>query len=81
MEYTKEFDVRTFEFWSGGQDTFEDVKERKLLDELQSHLEEVFEGTTPSTTEINDYMWFGRDEIYKALGMNDDYDDDDDEEY
>jgi hypothetical protein len=36
------------------------------------HLEEVFScmGEVPTDTEVNDYLWFERDSIYEAVGLN-----------
>lgn len=70
MEYKTDFDIDRFEFWSGALCTIENVRKAGLLDELAQHLEEVFADTTPTDTEINDYVWFERDEIYSRLGLN-----------
>ena len=70
MEYRTEFDIDKFGFWSGALDTIEDIRKAGLLTELAEHLEEVFADTTPTDTEINDYVWFERDEIYNILGLN-----------
>lgn len=56
MEYTHTFDSN-FEFWAGAAAKVEtlDMDGREALVE---HIELVFEGYTPSDTEINDYVWF-----------------------
>lgn len=33
-------------------------------------LEQVFFDEIPTDTEVNDYLWFERDEIYSNLGLN-----------
>ena len=70
MEYRQDFNVDKFEWWSGARDTIKDIKNAGLMDELQSHLEEVFFDETPTATQINDYVWFERDRIYNALGLD-----------
>ena len=69
MTYTSEFDVWTFDWWSGAQDTIAKIKYYDKMEELQSYLEELFYDTTPTATQINDAVWFNRDEIYKALDI------------
>lgn len=70
MEYKVDFDVNEFDFWSGAKDTIADVKKYDLMEELGNLIEETFADTTPTDTEINDYVWFERDEIYSRLGLN-----------
>ena len=71
MVYSKEFSVDTFPFWSGAKDTFEDVCKADKMYELQFLIEEMFADneTPPTETEINDFVWFERDFIYKQLGL------------
>ena len=38
--------------------------------------EELFSGTTPTQVEINDWLWFNDDFIFRALGYNDLVEDD-----
>jgi hypothetical protein len=33
-------------------------------------LEETFLGTTPTDTEVNDWIWFDRDMIYECCGLD-----------
>ena len=72
MVYSKEFSVDTFPFWSGARDTFEDVCKADKMYELQFLIEEMFADneTPPTETEINDFVWFERDFIYKQLGLD-----------
>lgn len=60
MQYTTEFDVSTFEFWSGARDTAEEWRKKGRLAELGELIESAFEGlpTPPSETDINDFVWF-----------------------
>ena len=69
MQFTQEFDVDSFPFWSGARDTIAEVKKAKKMDELQLLVEEAFIGKTPTKTEINDFVWFKRDLILSQLGI------------
>ena len=72
MEYKKDFDVNTFPWWSGACDTIRDIENADKMDELQSHLEEVFgyNEEPPTDTDINDYVWHDRASVYEALGLD-----------
>ena len=82
MTYQVEFDVYQFPFWSGARDTIQDIENAGLMDELGEHLEEVFADSNPTDTDINDYVWHDRDQVYDALGLdeNGELPTDDDEE-
>lgn len=71
MQFTQEFDVDSFPFWSGAEDTVKEVKKAKKLDELQLLVEEAFIGKTPTKTQVNDFVWFERDLILSQLGILD----------
>lgn len=86
MVYSKEFSVDSFQFWSGGKDTVDDVRRAGKMDELQSLVEEQFADneTPPTETAINDFVWFEREFIYDRLGLDEngellDEDEDEDE--
>lgn len=72
MEYTKEFSVDSFGFWSGAKDTVDDVRRAGKIDELQSLIEAQFaDGEKPPTeTQVNDFVWFERGFIYGQLGLD-----------
>ena len=74
MYYKVEFDIETFHAWSGGLDTKQDILKANLSEEFNSYMEEAFSYTEdiPTDTEINDFLWFERDEIYQFLGLNED---------
>ena len=69
MEYRKNFVVDAFKFWGGAKDTYNIIIKNKKLDEFGEHIEVVFEGTVPTETEINDYVWFHTMEILEACGI------------
>lgn len=56
--------------WSGALDTLEDIEKANKEEELMELLEQVFFDEIPTDTEVNDYLWFERDEIYSNLGLN-----------
>ena len=78
IKYTVEIDdMYSFPAWSGGETTLDRIIEEGKCGELTSYLEhEVFADELDANmeitaTDINDYLWFERDEIYKALGITD----------
>ena len=76
MEYKVELNsVSAFPAWSGGKDTLNEVVERGAEDRLTELIEMVFEGNVPRDVEINDFLWFERDYIYRELGFLDLMDD------
>lgn len=66
MQYTVEFDIREFDFWSGARDTYDEYEKQGRLDELEQMIEDAFCDTTPSDTDINDFVWFD-DEVNKIF--------------
>ena len=72
--------------WSGAKDTLDDIKNANLEEEFMQLLDEYF-GTEEEVddTELNDFIWFERDTIYKNLGLDEngkvktDEEEDDDE--
>jgi hypothetical protein len=74
--YSVEFDIDSFEFWSGARQVIERLREEDLLEEAATLIETAFEGETPTETQVNDYVWFYLEddllEIYdKALWPED----------
>lgn len=66
MKITTEMNVRDFEFWSGGKDRANDVRDEDW-DTIDSAVEEMFpDGCTD--TELNDLFWFDFDIIAQACG-------------
>ena len=56
--------------WSGALDTLKDIEEADKEDELMYFLEDIFADTTPTETEVNDFLWHERDYIYESLGLD-----------
>ena len=67
-----EMDYRTLKnnSWSGALDTLKDIEEADKEDELMYFLEDIFYDTTPTETEVNDFLWHERDYIYENLGLD-----------
>lgn len=55
--------------WSGAVDTITDIQNANKEDEFMNFLEAVFCDEVPTDTEVNDFIWFERDRIYKSLGL------------
>ena len=55
--------------WSGAINTLQRVEEEGKEEELMNHLEDIFYDSTPTMTELNDYLWFDDELIYDALGI------------
>lgn len=70
MQYLSEFSIDTFPFWSGAIDVIRKIKKAGKLDELASLIEDCFSDHTPTKTEINDFVWFNADYIYKWLQIS-----------
>ena len=68
-EYGNYWDLKDHS-WSGALDTLEDIERADKEEELMQHLEEVFADSTPTDTEVNDYLWHDRQYVYEAVGLN-----------
>ena len=60
--------------WSGAVDTIVDVQNADKENEFMNFLEMVFmdREEPPTDTEVNDFIWFERDFIYKNIGLTED---------
>lgn len=56
--------------WSGAIDTLKDIERNNREDEFMNLLEEMFMETTPTETEVNDFIWFDREYIYEHCGLD-----------
>ena len=72
MEFRKNINIENFSPWSGGKDTLNTIKEHGKLKELEYLIDEFFIGSTPTETEINDFLWFDDVMIFEHLGINED---------
>ena len=83
MKYTVEESLQDFKAWSGGKDTLDDLWTHDVVDKAEEYIDILFEDSDelPTQTEINDILWFERDEIYKYCGIyRDVYGEDEEEE-
>ena len=69
MTYTTDESLENFRAWSGGKDTLDVLIENGDCDRVEDFIEECF--TNPSDTDINDFLWFERDQIAEYLGYYD----------
>ena len=79
LEYKNEInDFNELEYlvWGQAVKILEEIYDADKQDELMEHLEEVFADETPTLTEINDYISYNWEEIYQAIDMGEDEDDD-----
>lgn len=59
--------------WSGALQRLDEIEELDLEDEFMDYLQEIFCDETPSSTDINDFIWFDCDDwIEEHKGEEDD---------
>lgn len=69
MLVKKEVEAMNFDFWSGGQDTVDELTIEEL-ETIWEYLENTYEEGMDET-QINDFFWFERDFIAELLGYED----------
>ena len=69
MTYTIDESLENFRAWSGGKDTLAVLIEKGVCDEVEEFIEQCF--SHPTDTDINDFLWFERDQIAEHLGYDD----------
>lgn len=70
MKYYVDEHIENFNAWSGGVDTLNTIRHHNKLDELEYYLQEIFIDSIPSSTDINNFLWFERDTILENLGID-----------
>lgn len=58
--------------WSGAVDTLDTIRENNKEDDFLQMLNEIIDCTLSHSldrTQLNDYLWFDRDDIYESLGI------------
>ena len=70
MTYTVENSLEDFPAWSGGKDTLDVLIEKDLCDTVEAILNDIYVDGVPTDTEINDTLWFSRDEIAEWCGFS-----------
>lgn len=69
MEYTIDRNLEDFQAWAGGKATLDTLIEKGDCEQVEDYIEQCF--THPTDTDINDFLWFSRDEIAEYLGYED----------
>ena len=69
MTYTIERNLEDFNAWAGGKATLDVLIEKGVCDEVEDFIEQCF--SNPTDTDINDFLWFERDQIAEYLGYED----------
>ena len=57
--------------WAGAVDAYAKIEEEDKLGELESLLDEWFDGEA-TVTQINDILWFETEKVFNALGITED---------
>ena len=70
MTYTVETSLADFPAWSGAVHTLDVLIEKDLCDTVEAILNDIFVDGAPTDTEINDTLWFSRDEIAEWCGFS-----------
>lgn len=79
MRLYTDFEIETFDAWSGGEDTKNAIIEAGKAAEFNALVDDIFpDGST--ATEMNDYLWFDSASIYEMLGLNEDGEEPEEEE-
>lgn len=71
MEYKVETSLWDFPAWSGGKDTLDTLKEKGDVDRVEQWIETVLMESDATDGDINNILWFERDNIADALGYKD----------
>ena len=69
MTYTIDKSLEDFHAWAGGKDTLDVLIDKGVCDEVEEFIEQCF--SHPTDTDINDFLWFERDQIAEHLGYDD----------
>lgn len=66
--------------WSGAINTLKIIEEHGKQEELMVQLEEQWIDEIPTTTQINDYLWFEDEFIFQCLGISETEEEEEEEE-
>ena len=74
MKVVREMSLWDFEAWSGAKLTREIIIANDKVEEFDQLIEELYpEGI--NETELNDILWFDNEQIFEALGITDEEED------
>lgn len=65
--------------WSGAITTLTKIEEEGKEEELMNHLEDIFYDSTPTMTELNDYLWFEDEGIFESIGITEEDEEEEEE--
>jgi len=69
MVYEIDESLENFSAWAGGKATLEVLIDKGVCDEVEDFIDQCFQH--PTATDINDFLWFERDQIAEYLGYED----------
>ena len=69
MTYTADCNLEDFHAWAGGKATLDVLIEKGVCEQVEDFIEQCF--SHPTDTDINDFLWFERDQIAEHLGYDD----------
>lgn len=71
MEYKVKTSLYDFPAWQGGKDTLDTLIERGDCEKVEELIETIFLEEDATDEDINDFLWFDRDQIAGHLGYAD----------
>ena len=69
MTYQIDRNLEDFSAWAGGKATLDVLIEKGDCEQVEDFIEQCF--SHPTDTDINDFLWFERDQIAEHLGYED----------
>lgn len=75
IEQITSFDELYNTSWGQAVKILDEIYDQDKEEELMSYLDMMFSDTTPTRTEINDVLSYDWEEIYQAIGMEENDDD------
>ena len=69
MTYTIDESLENFHAWAGGKATLDVLIEKDDCEKVEDFIEQCF--SHPTDMDINDFLWFERDQIAEYLGYED----------
>lgn len=68
-EASVNYDFSDYKPWSGAVSTYEKIQEAGLLDNLESMVDDLYDGQIEAT-QLNDLLWFEPEFVYTYLGLD-----------
>lgn len=80
MEYKVDFDANGFPAWGQTREILDRILEENKGEEFERYLEDIFCGEMPRDVDINDFLAYEWETIYKDLGIRDEDEDEEEED-